>query len=211
MEIPNLTAALFGNSISVHFSHDNILLREEPAPLKDAKMSRIDPIQIKISEHHVSVINMIDLHETEFHLDSVDHLIGQLMQENQIWAFIFVVCLGKLTDGDKMGLEWLQSVFGDGVLQFVMILFTYEREEESDSIIDDLKKNTVLEELLKKCGGRYHTCSKTMNNQSEMRELMIRIDSLFNENHGQCYTEEMYNTQLRAREDQKKSECPRFG
>nr|XP_055051013.1 interferon-induced very large GTPase 1-like [Misgurnus anguillicaudatus] len=208
MEIPNLTAALFGNSTSVQFGHDNILLGEEPPPPIDAEMSRIDPVHIKISERKVSVINMIDLHETELQLDSVDHLIAQPMQENQICAFIFVVRVGQLTDADKMGLEWLQSVFGDRVLQFVMILFTYEREDESDTIIDDLKKNTVLEELLKKCGGRFHTCSKTMNNQSEMRELMKKIDDLFNENQNKYYTEEMYNTQLRERKEQKKKNNP---
>ncbi|XP_073721261.1 interferon-induced very large GTPase 1-like [Misgurnus anguillicaudatus] len=198
----SLPFVVFGNSTSVQFGHDNILLGEEPPPLKDEVFYRTDPIQIKISEHHVSVINMIDF--TEFHPDCVDHLIGQLMYKNQISAFIFVVRLGQLTDADKMCLEWLQRVFGDSVLQFVMILFTYEREEESDSIIDDLKKNTVLEELLKKCGGRYHICSKSMNNQSEMRGLIMKIDRLFNENKKQCYTREMHNTQLQEKQKKNK-------
>uniref|UniRef100_A0A8C2ANA9 VLIG-type G domain-containing protein n=1 Tax=Cyprinus carpio TaxID=7962 RepID=A0A8C2ANA9_CYPCA len=91
-----------------------------------------------------------------------------------------------------MGLEWLQRVFGDRVLQFVMILFTYESQEESDSIIDDLKKDSTLEQLLKKCGGRFHTCSKKMNNQSEMSDLMNRIENLFTDNKQQSYTSEMY-------------------
>ncbi|XP_073721153.1 interferon-induced very large GTPase 1-like [Misgurnus anguillicaudatus] len=201
-KISNRTLTLFGNSAALQFGHGNILLGEEPPSLKDEVFSRIDPVQIKISERLVSVINMIDF--TELHLDSVDHLIGQLMHENQICAFIFVVRLGQLTDADEMGLEWLQRVFGDGVLQFVMILFTYERKEESGSIIDHLKKNTVVEQLLNKCGGRYHICSKTMNNQSEMRELIKKIDRLFSENKGQCYSGEMYNTHLKEREDRKK-------
>ncbi|KAK2906622.1 hypothetical protein Q8A67_005607 [Cirrhinus molitorella] len=133
---------------------------------------------------------MIDFHEAEH----VDHLIGQLVNENEIHAFIFVLRLGQLTDADKMGLAWLQTVFGEKVLQFVMILFTYERKEECDTIIDDLKKNSVLEQLLEKCGQRYHTCNKMINNQSEMRDLMDKIQSLFNENQQQCYTGEMYNT-----------------
>ncbi|KAL0159709.1 hypothetical protein M9458_043434, partial [Cirrhinus mrigala] len=111
------------------------------------------PSQLKISGHCVSVINLIGLHETAVDLHP---LTGQLVNENEIIAFIFVVRLGQLTDADKM-------VFGDRVLQFVMILFTYESQEESDSIIDDLKKNSALERLTEKCGGRYHTCSKNMN------------------------------------------------
>ncbi|KAA0706284.1 GTPase 1 Interferon-induced very large [Triplophysa tibetana] len=188
----SLTVALFGNSTSVQFGHDNILLGEESHPLKE--LSRIDPVQMKILEHNVSVINMIDF--TEHQMDSVDHLICKLVNENEICAFIFVVRLGQFTYADKMGLEWLQTVFGDRVLQFVMIVFIYEREEECNTIIDDLKKNSVVEKLLKKCGGRFHTCRKTMNNRSEMRELMKKIECLFNENQEQCYTGEMYNTRL---------------
>ncbi|XP_055051003.2 GTPase IMAP family member 6-like [Misgurnus anguillicaudatus] len=202
-EIPKLTFVLFGNSTSIQFGYANSLLSEKP-PEEEGEFYRIVRVHTKISERDVSVINMIDLHDNKCYKDFVNHLIGKLMYKSKIFAFIFVVRLGQLTDADKMSLEWLQSVFGDGVFQFVSILFTYEREEESDTIIDDLKKNTVVEQLLNKCGERYHICSKTMNNRSEMRELIKKIDCLFNENQGKCYTEEMYNTQLREREDQKK-------
>ncbi|XDV11443.1 hypothetical protein PO909_000382 [Leuciscus waleckii] len=199
---PNLSIVLFGNSSSVQFGHGNIVLGEQKTNIENAEISKIVAVQQKISERHVSVINMIDLHEAELYLESVDHHIDQLVNENEISAFIFVVRLGQLTDADKMGLEWLQRVFGDRVLQFVMILFTYEREEECDSIIDDLKKNPVLEQLLEKCGGRYHICNKMMNNQSEMRDLMKKIEHLFNENNQQRYTGERRET-----EEPQKSEC----
>ncbi|XP_058617127.1 interferon-induced very large GTPase 1-like [Onychostoma macrolepis] len=193
-----LTIVFFGNSAAVQFQHDNYLLGEIQPNIENVAISRTVLLQMKKSGHHVSVISLIGLHETALNLDS---LTDQLVNENEIIAFIFVVRLGQLTDADKMGLEWLQRVFGDRVLQFVMILFTYESEEESDSIIDDLKKNSALERLIKKCGGRYHTCSKNMNNQSEMRDLMNRIEQLFTDNKQQCYTSEMYNTALRERGD----------
>uniref|UniRef100_A0A8C1RBF3 AIG1-type G domain-containing protein n=1 Tax=Cyprinus carpio TaxID=7962 RepID=A0A8C1RBF3_CYPCA len=138
---------------------------------------------------------------------SMDHHIDLLMNENEIHIFIFVVRLGQLTDADKMGLEWLQRVFGDKVLQFVMILFTYERYEEHDTIKDDLKNNPDLEQLIKKCGGRYQTCNKMMNNQSDMRDLMKKIEHLFNENQQQCYTGEMFNTESIQTKDLKNSIC----
>ncbi|XP_051744869.1 interferon-induced very large GTPase 1-like isoform X2 [Ctenopharyngodon idella] len=196
---PSLSFVLFGNSSSVQFGHENILLGEKQPNIENVAISGVVSSKRKISEHHVSVINMIDLHEAELYLDCMDHLINELLDENEIHAFIFAVRLGQLTDADKMGLEWLQRVFGDKVLQFVIILFTYEREEEYDSIIEDLKKNPVLEQLLGKCGGRYHTCNMMMNNQSEMRELMNKIEHLFHENKQQCYTGERDETQ--------KSEC----
>ncbi len=200
---PSLNTVLTGNSSSVQFGDENILVGEKQPNIETAEISRIVPLQRKISEHYVTVINMIDLHETK----QVDCVIGQVVNENEIHAFIFVVRLGQLTDTDKMGLEWLQRVFGDKVLQFVMILFTYESKEECDSIIDDLKNNPVLEQLLEKCGGRYQTCNKMMNNQSEMRDLMKKIEHLFNENQQHRYTGEMFNTALRQKEDMKNRKC----
>ncbi|RXN12448.1 interferon-induced very large GTPase 1-like protein [Labeo rohita] len=196
---PSLSVLLFGSFSAVQFGHENIVLGEN---IENVATSRIVSSQRKISDRHVSVINMIDFHETELYLESVDHLIGQLMDDNQIHAFIFVLRLNQLTDADKMGLEWLQRVFGDKVLQFVLILFTYETDEECDTIIDDLKKNSDLEQLLEKCGGRYQTCNKMMNNQSEMRELMNKIELLFNDNQQQCYTGERRGT-----EELQKIEC----
>ncbi|XDV22060.1 hypothetical protein PO909_027032 [Leuciscus waleckii] len=200
----NLTIVLFGSSAAVQFQHDNILLGEIQADIGNVEISWTVPLQMKISGRRVSVINLIGLHETALDLDP---LTVQLVSENKIISFIFVVRLGQLTDADKMGIEWLQRVFGDQVLQFVMILFTYESEEESDSIIDDLKKSSALEQLLKKCGGRYHTCSKNMTKQSEMRDLMDRIEHLLDDNAQKCYTSEMYNTALRKREDLQNRTC----
>ncbi|KAL0159704.1 hypothetical protein M9458_043429 [Cirrhinus mrigala] len=167
-------------------------------------MSIIVPLHMKISGFHASVINLIGLHETALDLHP---LFAQLVDENEIIAFIFVVRLGQLTDTDKMGIKWLQRVFGDRVLQFVMILFTYESQEKSDSIIDDLKKNSALEQLVEKCGGRYHTCSKNMNSQSEMRDLINKIEHLFIENKQQRYTSEMHNTVLREKGDVQNRKC----
>ncbi|KAI4899392.1 hypothetical protein NFI96_002370 [Prochilodus magdalenae] len=153
-----------GNSL---VGDENALLGKPTADNPDFSM--IVPVPQKISGRSLSIISIFDLQDRDRYQDSVDHTIACLVTENKIHAFIFVLQLGKLTDTDKVGLEWLQSKFGEGVLPFVIILFTYEREEDFDTIIDDLKKNTVLVELLRKCGDRYHTCSKNMNNQSEIR------------------------------------------
>uniref|UniRef100_A0A8C2Q952 AIG1-type G domain-containing protein n=1 Tax=Cyprinus carpio TaxID=7962 RepID=A0A8C2Q952_CYPCA len=204
---PNLTIVSTGNSGAVLFGHENILLGEKQPNIENAETPRIVAAQKKIAELYVSVINMTGLHEAELYLDSVNNVIGQVVNENKIHAFIFIVRLGQLTDADKMGLEWLQRVFGDKVLQFVVILFTYETKEECDTIKDYLQNNPVMEQLLEKCGGRYHTCNKMMNSPSEMSELINKIKQLFNMNQEQCYTGEMFNTMLRETEAQQNPLC----
>ncbi|KAL6460908.1 hypothetical protein MHYP_G00308740 [Metynnis hypsauchen] len=193
----DLTVVLFGNSSAVGDEH----IQPGQTTADDPEFSMIVPISKKILGRSVNIINIFDLQHSESYLDSVDQAIIRLINENQIHAFVFILQLGQLTDADKVGLEWLKKKFGESVLPFVMILFTYEREEDSDTIIDDLKKNSILEQLLSKCGDRYHICSKSMSNQSEMKTLLEKIDHMVSENNQCCYTAELYNTASNVRED----------
>ncbi|GAA6073722.1 interferon-induced very large GTPase 1-like [Tachysurus ichikawai] len=189
----SVNIVLFGNTSAVHFGPDNILLGQDEPILE---FSQIVPIKRMVSGRNVSVINILGWEETEFSPNTVRQFTSKLISENDIHAFIFVLQLHRLTDTNKMGLEWLKKTFGEGALPFVMILFTYEREEECDTIIDDLKKNTALEHLMRQCGGRYHTCSKSMNNQSEMRSLLEKME--ISESKQSCYNAEIYNTTFRG-------------
>ncbi|XP_017571519.1 uncharacterized protein LOC108438297 isoform X4 [Pygocentrus nattereri] len=192
-KVQGLTVVLFGNSSAV--GDENIQSGQPTAD--DTDFSMIVPISKKISGRDVNIINLLDLQDLECDLNYVDQAIVRLVNENQIHAFIFVLQLDQFTDADKVGLEWLQKKFGESVLPFVMILFTYEKEEEkkrTDTIIDDLNKNPVLEQLLEKCGNRCHTCSKSMNNQSEMKTLLEKIGHMVSANKWRCYTAELYNT-----------------
>ncbi|XP_017336401.1 interferon-induced very large GTPase 1 [Ictalurus punctatus] len=185
---------LFGNTSAVHFGPENVLLGQDLPIVNNTEFSQIVPVSRMVSGRNVSVINILGLEETEFSQHIMHQFISRLVKENEIHAFIFVLQLNRLTDTNKLGLEWLKNTFGEDALSFVMILFTYEREEECDTIVDDLKKNSVLEQLTRQCGGRYHTCSKSMNNQSELRPLLGKIDRLTSDNNQRCYTVEIYNT-----------------
>ncbi|TRY81617.1 hypothetical protein DNTS_001931 [Danionella cerebrum] len=183
---PNMTIVITGNSSALHFGQKNLLLGYIQAHLKTK--ARIVPVERTISDHQVSVINLIDLHKTE----DVDPSIGQLIKEKEIHAFIVVVRLGQLTDADKMSFDWLQRVFGDKALQLSLLLLTYDTEDECDSVIDALNKNTVLEQLVEKCGGRYYLCNKMMKDVSEMKGLMRKIEDVFFENQKLCFGKDFY-------------------
>ncbi|XP_060760108.1 interferon-induced very large GTPase 1-like [Neoarius graeffei] len=192
---------MFGSISAVHFGPENILLGQEQSVLRNTEVSQIVPVTSRVSGRNVSVIDILGLEETDLPPHTVHQFISRLVNENEIHAFIFVLQLNQLTDTDKLGLEWLKSTFGERALAFVMILFTYESEEECDTIIDDLKNNTVLEQLTQQCGGRYCTCSKSMNHQSEMGTLLENIDHLISENSQCCYTAELYTAAFRGLQD----------
>ncbi|XP_030649191.1 interferon-induced very large GTPase 1-like [Chanos chanos] len=186
----DFTVALIGSDAAVKYGGENILLGEEELYLDQSDLCQITPKTKEVSGRHVSVINMLGLHELP--QQSTDTHISHLLRDHEIHVFLYVLPLGLLTDEDKMGLEWLQRTFGEKSLDVVMILFTYETEDQKDTVIDDLKKNAILEQIVQKCGGRYHTCDKSMNNQSEMRTLLEKIDRLVCENKG-CYRLKTYN------------------
>ncbi|KAF5891992.1 interferon-induced very large GTPase 1-like isoform X1, partial [Clarias magur] len=192
----SFTVVLFGNTSAVHLGEENILLGAEHVPPDQAH----HPRKIKVSGRGLSVVNILDLHEGDLYLDHVDRITTQLVNENNIHAFIFVLKLGQFTDDDKLGLEWLEREFGESALSFLIILFTYEKENECDTIIDELKNNTVLEQLTKTCGDRYCTCSMSMDKQAEIQPVLERIEELVSENNQRFYTAEIYNTEVARNE-----------
>ncbi|XP_062874483.1 interferon-induced very large GTPase 1-like [Trichomycterus rosablanca] len=194
----NLTVVLFGNASAVQFGPENILLgRDEPVS-GSVDISQIVPVSRIVARRSVSVINLLGLRESDLPQHTVDRFFSELVNKNEIQAFIFVLC--QLTDDDKVGLEWLVRTFGKDALSRAMMLFTYKSQEKCDTIVDDLKKNPVLDQLMKKCGGWYHTCSKSMNNQSELGILLEKIDIMVSENGASSYSAEMYNMALKSRD-----------
>ncbi|XP_030649183.1 interferon-induced very large GTPase 1-like [Chanos chanos] len=194
-QLSNFTMSLIGNTRALRFGRENILLGEEELYLD---LSQITPRTREVSGRCVSVINMLGLHELP--QQSTDTHISHLLRDHEIHVFLYVLPLGLLTDEDKMVLDWLQRTFGEKSLDFVMIVFTYETEDQKDTVIDDLKKNAVLEQIVQKCGKRYYTCDKRLNNRSEISTLLERIDRLISQNKQACYTGEMYKKELKAKE-----------
>ncbi|XP_066530083.1 interferon-induced very large GTPase 1-like [Hoplias malabaricus] len=201
-KIQDLTVVVFGNSSAVDFGTENILLGPNKPAVDAVDFSLTPTKRSNVSGRNVSIVNVLDLQDSELYLDldSVNRAIACFLGENEFHAFVFVLQLRMLTDADKVGLEWLQRMFGESVLPFVMILFTYENDEH-DTIIDDLKNNPVLEQLLQKCGDRYKTCSKGMSNQSEIKAILEEIDYILSENKQRCYTADLYHRAANLREN----------
>lgn len=192
-----LTLVLFGKTSAINFGNENVLLG--PEHVHPTQVT--SPLKIIISGRHLSVVDMMDLQENELQLDLVDQIAGDLVRENNIHAFILVLELDDITQSDELRFDWLERQFGHDVLPYTMILFTYDSEEDSDSIIENLMKNSVIEQLTTICSGRYHTCSKSMNNQVELKSLLEKIYLMVPKNLQPCYTAEMYNMVQKLRKD----------
>lgn len=190
----SLNLVLFGSTAAVK-AGDGCLL---PDYSGGSVLRQLEPVECKIVGRNVSVINMTGLHEANYCQESMDNYMGQTLGEDGIHAFLYMLPPQRLTDEDKMAVEWLQKVFGTSSLHVLIIVFTYENEDDCDSIIDDLKRNTVLEQLIEKSGGRYFTLKNSLNNEREMEELLQKIDLMISDNN--TYDAKSLSKQLKMRQ-----------
>ncbi|KPP56323.1 hypothetical protein Z043_126078, partial [Scleropages formosus] len=84
--------------------------------------------------------------------------------------------LGRFTQQEKRVMETLQELLSKSVDQFTVLLFTHGDRLEDQTIEEFISEDTNLQELLRKCGGRYHVF-----NNKDMRDTQ-QVWELFNTN-----------------------------
>ncbi|XP_046566539.1 GTPase IMAP family member 9-like [Haliotis rubra] len=130
-------------------------------------------------------------------------------------AFLLVVRVDRFTEEEQNTVEHFMKLFGRGMLDYLIILFTKKDELISNGkTIEDFigKDPGKLQSVLKDCGGRY----VTFNNRGSEREkeqdvhtLLEVIDKMVQDNGGKVYTNAMFQEAekvMKEREDQLRRE-----
>ncbi|XP_051733199.1 GTPase IMAP family member 9-like isoform X2 [Ctenopharyngodon idella] len=113
-------------------------------------------------------------------------------------AFLLVIRLDvRFTDEEKNTVKWIQDNFGEDAARYTIVLFT--RGDQLDISIEEfLAENRQINEIVKQCKGGYQVFSnKGEQNQSQVSELIEKIDKMVKENGGRHYTKEMYKSTQR--------------
>jgi Fe2+ transport system protein B len=127
-------------------------------------------------------------------------------------AFILVVRVDRFTEEERKTIELFRTRFGDGMLNYTIVLFT--RKDDLDyhgkSVDDYARQNAKLSELLSLCENRY----MAMNNRAspsereqQVRQLVTMIDAMVTANGGSHYTSAMLQQaeeEVQKREDEMK-------
>ncbi|XP_036943570.1 GTPase IMAP family member 8-like [Acanthopagrus latus] len=93
-----------------------------------------------------------------------------------VHAFILVLPVGPLTDGDMEELKAIQNTFSSHVNDFTMILFTVDSGTTAKAPIKLVKDNRDIQELLRSCGGRYIVLN--IKEKQQIPELLATVDKM---------------------------------
>ncbi|XP_056232036.1 GTPase IMAP family member 8-like [Seriola aureovittata] len=120
-----------------------------------------------------------------------------------VHAFILVLPVGPLTDEDKKELETIQNTFSSPVNDFTMILFTVESDPAAPAVVDFIRKNRDIQELLQSCGGR--SVVVNVKNKHQISEMLDAVDKMRVEG-SRCFTKDMFTKAQMEKVSQLKAE-----
>ncbi|XP_024254380.1 GTPase IMAP family member 7 [Oncorhynchus tshawytscha] len=121
-------------------------------------------------------------------------------------VFLVVIALVRFTQEEKDSVEMIQTFFGKDAARCIMVLFTNaDQLEEEQTIEDFLRASSDLQDVIAKCGGRYHDFNnRDKKNRSQVTELLEKINKMVTMNGGSYYTTEMFQKAERAIEEETK-------
>ncbi|XP_045070153.1 GTPase IMAP family member 9-like [Coregonus clupeaformis] len=123
-------------------------------------------------------------------------------------AFLLVIRLGRFTEEEKNTVKWIQENFGEEASKYTIILFTGGDQLEDKSLEDLVNESEELTKLVKVFNGRYHVFNnKKKNDNTQVTELLEKIDKMVVKNGGQHYTNERYQEiQRKINEEERKKQ-----
>uniref|UniRef100_A0A3B4VD11 GTPase IMAP family member 8 n=1 Tax=Seriola dumerili TaxID=41447 RepID=A0A3B4VD11_SERDU len=94
-------------------------------------------------------------------------------------VFLLTIQLGRFTEQEQKGLKTLEKMLSPNVSEHTVVLFTYGDRLEDMDIVQFIREDKNLQELLKNCSGQYQVFNnKNMEDRDQVKELFLVLSGL---------------------------------
>lgn len=113
-------------------------------------------------------------------------------------CFLLVMGLSRFTQEDEESINHFVNYFGEDVFRYFVVLFTRKDDLEYEGLTLEDHLKTIpqnLRSIIDKCGGRciaFNNRAKGPARDDQVKDLVVIINDVVRQNHGTCYTNEMY-------------------
>ncbi|RXN10866.1 GTPase IMAP family member 8-like protein [Labeo rohita] len=159
-----------------------------------------------VSGRSVSVVDTPPFFDTEMKPEELALEIAKCVYLSSPGPHAFLIVFPvnmRFTEHEQQIPQIIEMVFGQEVLKYCIILFTYGDQLEGISIETIIKENRSLRHLVQQCGGRFHIFNnRDVNNREQVNDLLQKIDTMIEQNGGGHYSNQMFEDAQRFRRDE---------
>lgn len=141
----------------------------------------------------VDVVDTPDVLQNDLSSDEIEKFREQCLSHisSGLHALLLVVPVGEDLLNEHEILEYVQNLVNPDVQvqKFTFVLFTREDQLEDDETIEQyIQSKSEVQELVKKCGGKFHVLNNTTSNEDQVTCLLSKITALVEKNDQKPFT-----------------------
>lgn len=164
--------------------------------------------EANVAGKNVKIIDTPELFETSKEM-KVNAEIKKLFHMSDLTPHVLLLVIKLDGKSIEQKIEkWIQENFGEDAVKNMIILFTHIDQLRGKTLNEYIKRRSELQKLINSCGGRYLSFNnKTMENRSQVTQLLEIIKVMVEMNGGDHYTNEMFRKAQRKIKIKKFCKC----